>query len=295
MALSSLTSASPPTSATPSAGQALVLLAEQHLLLAVAQLARGEKPGAQRAADAPEQQRLQDTGAGANLGDELTIGAGVLVGCRHVVRHHQRVVVAFTMKVDGHLAKHGRAVRVLEVATAPLDDVADEGIVVADKIAAQSLEASPKRRAEAVERIDRRRGLTVRQAQARRGSGWPAGARPSGSRDHVARPRAERCCVGGSLRPATRSIASRGSWRQLLPIPPSTRSQPRWRMRIRSYSSIRSIWIGVAVPSSTVSARLAMLEHEAEQVVRIALLAAGARTAGAMGFVQDDAGIASVQ
>ena len=100
----------------PFAGEVLVLLPDQYSFLAVTELARGEKASAQRAADAPEQQGLQNAGTRSNFGDQLAIGSGVLVRCGHVVRHHQRVVVTFTVEVHGHLTKHGRAIRVLEVA-----------------------------------------------------------------------------------------------------------------------------------------------------------------------------------
>ena len=73
----------------------------------------------------------------------------------------RQFVVAFAVKVQGNLSKDGCAVRVLKVAAAALDDVTDEGIVIADKITAQSREAPLKGRAEAVERINRRSGLIV--------------------------------------------------------------------------------------------------------------------------------------
>jgi len=51
---------------------------------------------------------------------------------------------------------------VLEVATPPFDDVADEGVVMADESATQSRQTPSKGRAQLIQRIYRCRSLAVR-------------------------------------------------------------------------------------------------------------------------------------
>jgi hypothetical protein len=64
------------------------------------QLFGGAETGHQRAADAPQQQRLEQPGSAPRPRQSFAELAGVLIGRRHVGRHLQRVFVGLTMQAD---------------------------------------------------------------------------------------------------------------------------------------------------------------------------------------------------
>jgi hypothetical protein len=69
----------------------------------------------------------------------LAIGARILVGGSHHIRHHKGIVVALAMQVDRYLPEDRRAVSRPEIPPPALDHVPNEGIVVAKETATISI------------------------------------------------------------------------------------------------------------------------------------------------------------